>query len=60
MPPIDGLREAKPWTNREATTAKEAPERLAMLGGGVVGVEMAQAWRTLGSQDDADRGEATG
>jgi dihydrolipoamide dehydrogenase len=50
VPPIDGLREAKPWTNREATTAKEAPERLAVLGGGVAGVELAQAWRSLGSQ----------
>jgi dihydrolipoamide dehydrogenase len=50
MPPIDGLSEAKPWTNREATTAKEPPGRLTILGGGVVGVEMAQAWRTLGSQ----------
>ena len=49
IPPIDGLREAKPWTNREATTAKEIPERLAILGGGVVGVEMAQAYRSLGS-----------
>ena len=50
IPPIDGLREAEPWTNREATTAKEVPERLAILGGGVVGVEMAQAWSSLGSQ----------
>jgi pyruvate/2-oxoglutarate dehydrogenase complex dihydrolipoamide dehydrogenase (E3) component len=50
MPPIDGLQEAKPWTNREATTAKEPPGRLTILGGGVVGVEMAQAWRVLGSQ----------
>jgi dihydrolipoamide dehydrogenase len=50
MPPIDGLRAAKPWTNREATTAKQPPDRLTILGGGVVGVEMAQAWRTLGSQ----------
>ena len=50
MPPIDGLRDAKPWTNREATTAKQPPGRLTILGGGVVGVEMAQAWRTLGSQ----------
>ncbi|MGI9082032.1 MAG: dihydrolipoyl dehydrogenase family protein [Thermoleophilaceae bacterium] len=50
IPPIDGLREAKPWTNREITTAKEVPGRLAILGGGVVGVEMAQAWRTLGAQ----------
>ena len=50
LPPIDGLREAKPWTNREATTAKRLPERLVILGGGVVGVEMAQAYRSLGAQ----------
>ena len=50
MPPIDGLKEARPWTNREATTAKEVPERLTVLGGGVVGVELAQAWRSLGAQ----------
>ena len=50
IPPIDGLADAKPWTNREATTAKAVPERLAVLGAGVVGVEMCQAWQTLGSQ----------
>ena len=50
IPPIEGLREAKPWTNREVTTAKSPPERLVILGGGVVGVEMAQAWSTLGSK----------
>jgi dihydrolipoamide dehydrogenase len=50
MPPIDGLRDARPWTNRELTTAEVAPSRLAMLGGGAVGTEMAQAWCTLGSQ----------
>lgn len=49
VPSIDGLREASPWTNREVTTAKQAPQRLAILGGGVVGSEMAQAWSTLGS-----------
>ncbi|MEA2365831.1 MAG: hypothetical protein QOI32_1343, partial [Thermoleophilaceae bacterium] len=49
IPPIDGLREAKPWTNREATTAKAVPARLAILGGGVVGVEMAQAYSSLGA-----------
>jgi pyruvate/2-oxoglutarate dehydrogenase complex dihydrolipoamide dehydrogenase (E3) component len=49
FPPIDGLREADPWTNRDATTAKEVPGRLAILGGGVVGVEMAQAYSSLGS-----------
>jgi dihydrolipoamide dehydrogenase len=50
IPPIDGLREIDPWTNREATTAKEVPGRLAILGGGVVGVEMAQAYVSLGAQ----------
>ena len=49
VPPIDGLREAEPWTNREATTAKEVPDSLVVLGGGPVGVELAQAWSMLGS-----------
>lgn len=49
IPPIDGLREAEPWTNREITTTKTVPGRLLILGGGVVGVEMAQAFATLGS-----------
>ena len=50
VPPIPGLAESRPWTNIEATTAKAAPKRLAILGGGVVGAEMAQAWSALGSQ----------
>ena len=50
VPPIDGLADAEPWTNREVTTAQQAPERLLVLGGGVVGVEMAQAWAALGSR----------
>jgi dihydrolipoamide dehydrogenase len=50
MPPIPGLAEAKPWGNREATTAKTPPESLVILGGGVVGVELAQAWVSLGTQ----------
>jgi pyruvate/2-oxoglutarate dehydrogenase complex dihydrolipoamide dehydrogenase (E3) component len=50
IPPIEGLREAEPWTNRELTTHETVPARLAILGGGSVGAEMAQAWCTLGSQ----------
>jgi dihydrolipoamide dehydrogenase len=50
IPPVDGLAEAAPWTNVEATTAKEVPSGLFVLGGGVVGVEMAQAWSSLGSK----------
>ena len=50
IPPVPGLREANPWNNREITTATEPPRRLIVLGGGVVGVEMAQAWKSLGSE----------
>lgn len=50
VPPIPGLKDAHAWTNRQITTAKQVPSKLLILGGGVVGVEMAQAWATLGSQ----------
>jgi len=50
IPPVPGLADARPWTNVEATTARRVPGRLFVLGGGVVGVEMAQAWSSLGSQ----------
>jgi pyruvate/2-oxoglutarate dehydrogenase complex dihydrolipoamide dehydrogenase (E3) component len=51
IPPIDGLRELDGvWTNREATGLKELPESLVVLGGGPVGVELAQALRRYGSE----------
>jgi pyruvate/2-oxoglutarate dehydrogenase complex dihydrolipoamide dehydrogenase (E3) component len=50
MPPIPGLRESKPWTNREVTTAKSILASLLVLGGGVVGVEMACAYASLGAK----------
>lgn len=49
-PPIDGLDETRTWDNRDVTTASEVPGRLAVLGGGVVGCEMAQAYRRLGAE----------
>jgi len=49
IPPIDGLREAEPWDNRQATTSNSVPESLVVLGGGPVGAEMAQAWRSFGT-----------
>jgi len=49
MAPIAGLAEAEPWGNREATTSRTIPGRLLVLGGGVVGVELAQAYGSLGS-----------
>jgi dihydrolipoamide dehydrogenase len=50
IPPIPGLAEVGAWSNREITTSREVPRRLIVLGGGLVGVEMAQAWASLGSQ----------
>jgi dihydrolipoamide dehydrogenase len=47
---MPGLADVHPWTSREATSAKRAPGRLAVVGGGVVAVEMATAWQALGSQ----------
>ncbi|MFJ2580175.1 dihydrolipoyl dehydrogenase family protein [Kitasatospora aureofaciens] len=47
---VPGLADGRPWTNREATGAPAVPGRLAVVGGGVVGVEMATAWRALGSE----------
>jgi dihydrolipoamide dehydrogenase len=44
------LAEVSPWTSREATSAQAAPARLAIIGGGVVGCEMASAWSALGSR----------
>lgn len=58
LPPIDGLADSRPWTNREATTAQEVPERLVILGGGVVGAEMSQAWGSLGARVTLLEGEA--
>jgi pyruvate/2-oxoglutarate dehydrogenase complex dihydrolipoamide dehydrogenase (E3) component len=74
VPPIPGLRELEgTWTNREATGMKAVPRRLIVLGGGPVGVEMAQAVRRLGGEvalvdmaphvlgpDPASLGEALG
>lgn len=51
LPPIEGLAEARPWTNREATSADTAPRRLVVLGGGPVACELATAWRSLGCQE---------
>ena len=50
VPDLPGVAGAKVWTSREATSAKQAPRRLAVVGGGVVAVEMATAWRALGSE----------
>ncbi|MFJ5533149.1 dihydrolipoyl dehydrogenase family protein [Streptomyces sp. NPDC093261] len=50
LPDLPGIAEVRPWTSREATSAKAAPARLVVVGGGVVASEMATAWAGLGSQ----------
>jgi pyruvate/2-oxoglutarate dehydrogenase complex dihydrolipoamide dehydrogenase (E3) component len=51
IPPVPGLRDLNGlWTNREVTGMKTVPRRLLVLGGGPVGVEMAQAVRRLGAE----------
>ena len=49
VPDIAGLREAAPWTSREAAAASAVPGRLAIIGGGVVASEMATAFAGLGA-----------
>lgn len=49
IPDLPGIAEARPWTNRQATDSSSVPPRLAVVGAGGVGVEMATAWQGLGS-----------
>jgi len=57
-PPIDGLDGVRYWTSREATSARSVPPRLLVLGGGVVGSELATAYRRLGSEVSLVAGSA--
>jgi pyruvate/2-oxoglutarate dehydrogenase complex dihydrolipoamide dehydrogenase (E3) component len=50
MPPIDGLDGVRAWNNRDATSAKQVPGSMIVLGGGPVGSELSQAWASLGTQ----------
>lgn len=48
MPPIPGLAETDPWTNREATSTRELPRSLVVLGGGASGIELASVFARFG------------
>lgn len=48
LPDIPGLRDADPWTSRDATSVQELPSSLAIIGGGVVAAEMATAYAGFG------------
>jgi dihydrolipoamide dehydrogenase len=49
LPPIPRLADAQPWTSDDALTSDELPESLVILGGGAIGVELAQVYSTFGS-----------
>ena len=50
VPPVPGLAETPYWTNRQAIEAKEPPESLIVLGGGAIGVELAQVFARFGAR----------
>src|SRR3984893_2049925 len=49
LPDLPGIDQARPWTNRRGTDSSSVPNRLAVVGAGGVGVEMATAWPGLGA-----------
>ena len=49
IPDIEGLRDVKPWTSRDATSVQHVPASLAKIGGGVVAAEMATAYSGFGT-----------
>ena len=59
LPPIAGLAEAAPWTNRDVVKVSAVPASLIVLGGGAIGLEFAQAFSRFGTKvtviEGADR-----
>ncbi len=49
-PAIEGLEEVEVWTNREATTMREVPGRVLLIGGSAVGMELGQLYARLGAE----------
>lgn len=50
LPPIKGLAESEPWTNRDVMKMRTAPRSLAVMGGGAIGLELAQALHRFGTR----------
>ncbi|AXT85919.1 pyridine nucleotide-disulfide oxidoreductase [Aeromicrobium sp. A1-2] len=50
VPPIDGLADTPYWTNREALSNEQAPASLIVIGGGAIGLELAQAYSRFDTQ----------
>jgi pyruvate/2-oxoglutarate dehydrogenase complex dihydrolipoamide dehydrogenase (E3) component len=49
-PPIDGLDQVTVWTNREATTVRDIPGRVLLIGGSAAGIELGQFYARMGAQ----------
>ncbi|MFD0384860.1 dihydrolipoyl dehydrogenase family protein [Streptomyces stramineus] len=50
VPPVPGLADVPYWTNRDAVAAKEPPRSLIVLGGGAIGLELAQVFARFGTR----------
>jgi pyruvate/2-oxoglutarate dehydrogenase complex dihydrolipoamide dehydrogenase (E3) component len=50
LPPVEGLKDVSPWTNETVFSQRRLPARLIVLGGGPIGLELAQAFARLGSR----------
>lgn len=50
IPPIDGVQNVDYWTHREALSSKELPQSIAIVGGGVIGIEFASFYNSMGTQ----------
>lgn len=50
LPDVPGLIDAEPWTSSDATSVQDAPDSLAIIGGGVVAAELATAFASFGTQ----------
>jgi dihydrolipoamide dehydrogenase len=49
-PPVEGIDAVTVWTNREATTVRDIPDRVLLIGGGAVGVELGLFYARMGAQ----------
>jgi len=50
VPPIPGLADANPWTNRDIVKVREVPASMIVVGGGAIGLELAQAFSRFGTK----------
>ena len=57
IPPIQGIDQVSYWTHRDALDNKELPRSLAIVGGGVIGMEFASFFSSFGSTSNRHRND---